>query len=80
MCRRVSYKIKYEEKKIIFFASLMSLKKGVDPDPSVRGTDPGIRIRICTKMSRIPNTVWKNIPADIKITTNSWRLKGDEFP
>jgi hypothetical protein len=25
-----------------------------DPDPLVRGTDPGIRIR--TKMSRVPNT------------------------
>ncbi len=28
----------------------------MDPDPLVRGTDPGIRIRIRTKMSRIPNT------------------------
>ncbi len=28
-----------------------------DPDPLVRGTDPGIRIRICTKMSRITDTV-----------------------
>ncbi len=27
-----------------------------DPDPEVRGTDPGIRSRIRTKMSRIPNT------------------------
>jgi hypothetical protein len=27
-----------------------------EPDPLVRGTDPGIRIRIRTKMSRIPNT------------------------
>ncbi len=27
-----------------------------DPDPLVRGTDSGIRIRIRTKMSRIPNT------------------------
>ena len=26
------------------------------PDPLVRGTDPGIRIRPRTKMSRIPNT------------------------
>jgi hypothetical protein len=26
----------------------------LDPDPLVRGTDP--QIRICTKMSRIPNT------------------------
>jgi hypothetical protein len=27
-----------------------------DPDPLVRGTDPGIRIRIRTKMSWIPST------------------------
>jgi hypothetical protein len=27
-----------------------------NPDPLVRGTDPGIRIRIRTKMSRIPNS------------------------
>ncbi len=27
-----------------------------DSDPLVRGTDPGIQIRIRTKMSRIPNT------------------------
>ncbi len=43
---------------VTFFASLKSLKKGVDPeldpDPLVRGPDPGIRTR--TKMSRIPNT------------------------
>jgi hypothetical protein len=30
-----------------------------DKDPTVRGTDPEIRIRIRTKMSRIPNTVKK---------------------
>ncbi len=30
-----------------------------DPDPLVRVTDPGIRIRIRTKMSRIPNTEGK---------------------
>jgi hypothetical protein len=30
---------------------------GSDPDPFVRGTDPRIRIRIRTKMSRIPNMV-----------------------
>jgi hypothetical protein len=29
----------------------------LDPDLLVRGTDPGIQIRIRTKMSRIPNTV-----------------------
>ncbi len=32
------------------------------PDPLVRGTDPGIRIRIRTKMSRIPNSgFWEHI-------------------
>jgi hypothetical protein len=30
-------------------------------DPLVRGTDPGIRTWICTKMSRIPNTDLKTI-------------------
>jgi hypothetical protein len=30
-----------------------------DPDPLVRGTDPGIWIRIRTKMSRILNTEGK---------------------
>jgi hypothetical protein len=61
MCLWVSYRKKYE--KNIFFASLKSLKKGVrsgvgspDPDRLVRGSDPGIRIRIRTKMSQIPNT------------------------
>ncbi len=42
--------------------SLKFLKKGVgselDPDTLVRGTYPGIRIQIRTKMSRIPNTGW----------------------
>ncbi len=32
------------------------MKKKSDPDPLVRGPDPGIWIRIRTKMSRIPNT------------------------
>jgi len=32
------------------------LRKESDPDPLVRGTDPGILIRIRTKKSRIPNT------------------------
>jgi hypothetical protein len=31
----------------------------MNPDPSIRRTDPGIRIRIRTKMSRIPNTGWQ---------------------
>jgi hypothetical protein len=49
-------------------ASLKSLKKESDleldpdlepdPDPLVKGTDPGIRIRIRTKMSRIPNMIY----------------------
>ncbi len=45
--------------KQIFFASLKSPRKELypelDPDLLVRGTDPQIQIRICTKMSRIPN-------------------------
>jgi hypothetical protein len=57
-----SYKEKMRKK--IFFAYLKTMKKVVGSgagsgdgsragsDPSVRGTDPGIRIR--TKMSRIP--------------------------
>jgi hypothetical protein len=55
-CLWVSYKEKYG-KKLILFATVKSLKKGigsgVDPDPLVRGADTRIRIR--TKMSRIPN-------------------------
>ncbi len=52
-------------KKIFFFVSLKSMKESnpkldPDPDPWVRGTDPGIRNRIRTKMSRIPNTaIWQ---------------------
>ncbi len=55
--KHYSYEKKYK-KKNYFFASLKSLRKESDPDPdtSVRGTDPGIRIRIRTKMSWIPNT------------------------
>jgi hypothetical protein len=43
-------------KKCIFLAlKMIYIKTSVgDPDPLVRGTDPRIRIR--TKMSRIPNT------------------------
>jgi hypothetical protein len=43
------------------------LKKGVGSksvDPLARGTDPGIRIRISTKMLRIPNT---GVTLNIKI-------------
>jgi hypothetical protein len=67
MCLRVSYNYK----KKLFFASLKSLKKGVGSGVGsgvrsgsgagfgslVRDTDPRIRIR--TKMSRIPNTTRK---------------------
>ncbi len=35
------------------------MKKAPDPDPLVRGTDPGIRIR--TNMSRIPNSDANNM-------------------
>jgi hypothetical protein len=47
-------------KEKFFFASLKSMRKesdpefDPDPDPLVKGTDSGIRIR--TKMTRIPNT------------------------
>ncbi len=46
-------------KKIFFFGILKinlinESDTELNPDPLVRGTDPGIRIR--SKMSRIPNT------------------------
>jgi len=37
----------------------LDLDPAPDPDPLVRGTDPGIRIRIRNNMSRIPNTAFK---------------------
>jgi hypothetical protein len=46
-------------KKNIFFGILKINEERspeLDPYPLIRGTDPGIRIRIRTKMSRIPNT------------------------
>ncbi len=54
MCLWVSFKGEKNHKK--FFASLNLWRKDPDPepDPLVRGTDPGIRIRI--KLSRITNT------------------------
>jgi hypothetical protein len=44
-------------------------KKESDPelDPLVRGTDPGIQIRIRIKMSRIPNTAEKYIVSRLQI-------------
>jgi hypothetical protein len=63
MCLWASYKKKYE-----FFFVFFKINEEInlsdpepepDPDPFVRGTDPGIRIWIRTKMSRIPNTVLK---------------------
>jgi hypothetical protein len=45
-----------------------------DPDPLIRGTDP--RIRICTKMSRIPNTAYKqrrrSKAAEIRKSLDFW--------
>jgi len=38
-----------------------------DPDPLVRGTDPGIQIRIRSKMSRIPNTCFKKFSRTAEI-------------
>jgi hypothetical protein len=66
MCLWVSYK-KFGH----VFASLKLPKKGrkeldpdlepdLDRDPLARGTDPGIQIRIRTKMSRIPKTTAKS--------------------
>jgi hypothetical protein len=48
MCLWTSFEKKNMKK--YFFGSLKSAKKESDPDPEVRGTDPG------TKLSRIPNT------------------------
>ncbi len=53
MCLLVSYKKKYE-KKYFFLHWRKKSDPELDPDPLVRGKDPRIRIR--TKMSRIPNT------------------------
>jgi hypothetical protein len=54
--------------KIIFSASLKSLKKGVgsrlDPDPLARGTD--LRIQIHTKMSRIPTLLFSTRKAGLE--------------
>jgi hypothetical protein len=48
--------VSYEKKNVKIFCFILKIneKKESDPDPLVRGADPGIRIR--TKMSRIPNT------------------------
>ncbi len=55
MCLWASFKKKYEKD-----YSFCILKKEPDPelnpDPYARGTDPGIRIQIRTKMSRFANT------------------------
>ncbi len=50
MCQRVSYK----KKKEFFLASLKSLKIGVGAGTISQSSK--VRIRIRTKMSRIPNT------------------------
>jgi hypothetical protein len=55
MCLRVSYRAK-----IFFFKYFFCiLKVTEDSYPLVKGTDPRIRIR--TKMSRIPNTAFQEI-------------------
>jgi hypothetical protein len=61
LCLRVSYKKKYEKNNFIFILKVTEERTkewdselDPDPDPLVRGTD--LRIRIRTKMSRIPNT------------------------
>jgi hypothetical protein len=54
MCLRVSYKKKWEH----FFFCILNFT-----EERRRGTDPRIRIR--TKMLRIPNTVW----GDTEITS-----------
>jgi hypothetical protein len=43
-------------KKIIFTKINDKSDPELDPDPLIRGMDPGIQIRIRTKMSQIPNT------------------------
>jgi hypothetical protein len=45
-----------------------------DPDPLVRGTDPGIRIRISTKMSEIHNIGygWKHPLAQLRVRVNNF--------
>ncbi len=43
-----------------------------DPDPKVRGTDPGIRIRIRTKMSRMPNTAKKFVSDGFRPAKKFW--------
>ncbi len=72
MCRRESYKKKFQKyEKIIFFASLKSLKKVVG---SRIGSGAGFgSMRIRTKMSRIPNTAsvkW-NGKKDISVNIES---------
>jgi hypothetical protein len=47
-----------------------------DPDPLVRDTDPGIWIRIRTKMSRISNTFLLYITMHYSSVRNPHALKG----
>jgi hypothetical protein len=48
--------------KKIFFVGLWKVTdEKREPSPFVIGTDPRIRIRIRSKMSRIRNTTWKMI-------------------
>ncbi len=71
MCLWASKKRKYE--KTYFLHPFIQWRKksdpefDQDPDPLVRGKDPGIRIR--TKMSRIPNTDRRK-----RLFTVSWEI------
>jgi hypothetical protein len=65
---KVTRKNMKKKNKFFYILKVTEERTGPDPETSVRGTDPGIGIS--TKISRIPNNVWNNIPADIKITTN----------
>ncbi len=60
MCLLVSYMKKNMKKKNYFLHPQSHWRKELDPDPDplVKSADPGIRIR--TKMSRIPNTEYRD--------------------
>ncbi len=49
----------------------------MDPDPLVRGTDPGIRLRIRTKMSRIPNTGLETMEPTDSYASSNFELSPD---
>ncbi len=72
--------LRYRQKYETNFVSLKSLKKGVGSGVGsgsisilVRGTDPGIRMRIRTKISRIPPT----LAATLGSYPDKYQLMGD---